>query len=348
VTLSVGPARFSRRYAWGSVDVGGVESVVRVPTPALAIALPPEARTARPFQLTERLADELDDVTRVLAFLSRRDVHWARMEIRSRWEPSAVPEGMRGRLAPSSTLTRVQARGFATGRGKREPLVNARGLPASALDGLIANYRGLPYKDAARAAIVYMNAARDAAFVEPKLASAFTALEALVNGIGEHDRSFATIGSSSFRTLTRRLRATIEAFAAEKRFTPATTEAVIRKLPELRRRPIVDRLTELFKQHQVEWEDLWPAGIELPAALAEAYRRRNHFVHAGHLESGWHADTDADRVLILTERLLYRLIGGDPGWYSPLSFYEARYLAVEDPIAHDGADGAQGDNEEPS
>lgn len=332
LATAVGDAAFSLQYAFEEADVDGERSLLRVPVPTLVITVERGIRTADIGAVTDRLAADLEDVLRIVSSLSRRTVRWRRMRVVSRRDGHNGPEHHE-----YERLRAVAAEPPGEGRLQRTPLVNPYRLPAEALRTVVDRFRSLPFKESATAAIVYLGAAQTAGTVDARLAFGFTALEALVSGTGEEDGSAYAMTSAAARALTTRLKPVIRTFGTEREKAEHDVDAVVGKLAELRRRSITNRLVDLVHRLGVEWTDLWAPGASLKEAFGASYSRRNRFVHAGHLGHVLQASVDGRRAVMLAERVLFRLVGGDTDWHDPATFEDARYLVEDERLVQSGA-----------
>jgi hypothetical protein len=337
VGLSLGIARLSLHYVFEDIVVGGVRSLARIPVPTLSVELQEPEFSANADGILDSVASDLDDLLRVLSFLSRRHVGWTRTKLTSKWVSSGEgsPDAQNSTAGDYHEAERLRVYTGSRPRASREPLVNAYRLAPDALETILGQYRASEFKDAAGIAIIYMMAARNEEFVEGKLAGAFTALEALVNGIGEVRGTVSPLTPSAYRALSKQLRAVTRSFAEHRGLDVRITNSLIAKLSELIRRPMVERLAEVLIDEGVVWDDLWSEGTELIQALRQLYARRNRFVHGGHLESVSRASIDARRVIILAERMLYKLLGGRAEWQDWSSYRDADYLVAEERLLND-------------
>ena len=247
----------------------------------------------------------VDDVLRVLSLLNRHLVRWTRVVIESTGD------------SPGPRFTRsVWDRTAAIDDADRslEPLVNSHRLPVDGLDRLVRTFRSLPEKKAVAASITYLTAVLDAPHLETSLTCAFTALEALVQGLAHADHSDLTIRNSRFDRLATELRAHIHAFGPVNAVADTIIEEMCEKVTEIQRRPIKPVIAEVVARLGAEWGDIWPTKTDLSEALGPAYKRRNRFIHRGEFPPARHAFVDYLRLHALTERMLFRLLGGDVAW----------------------------------
>jgi hypothetical protein len=301
----LGEVSFSRRYVYEHALVGGAKSTLQIPVTSFVLKLTSQSCFSDLDVLMEKLDSEIEDALRVISFLSRRHVRWFWTKVIS------VSDSQEGRNFDEAEWNRSIGR--TEGREVR-PLINPLRPPPDGLGKMIARFRDLPFKTAASSAIVYLIASQHSEHVESHLVNAFTALESLVSGWGEAHGTNHTLSSAHFKQLCKTLKVDVSAFATQSGLGPNTVREMLDKLPELRRRPIVDQVIDLLHELDVPWQDLWPEGADLRMGIKEAFGRRNRFVHAGQLSSVAQAHVDATRIHAIAERILFLLIGGELGW----------------------------------
>jgi len=322
ITFSLGRFRFSLHFDFEvSATPTARELLLRIPRPTLYANLTKSRRDSDIRKLLLTLESELDDFTRVLTFLSRRHVRWSRMTVMTQMEQNSQTE--------ISEYARI--RGSRSSHRPRDiaGLINPYRLDPDALDQLFQAYRSLPTKKSVGAAIIYIIAAYDSVFVDAKLATAYTAFEAVVSALSEQAGRSRTLSSNAFHRLSRALKKTISEFAVTEQLLNEEADALTAKLPELQRRPIVNQAVMLIETMHVQWQDLWPAGLTLQEVIQPIFARRNRFIHAGDIGHVRQATADSRRLLVLTERLIFALLGGNTDWFDFNSFRHADFLFYE-------------------
>jgi hypothetical protein len=138
---------------------------------------------------------------------------------------------------------------------------------------------------------------------------AYAALETAV-GAAEGKRAF-TLGSSRWDRLRKRLETDIDEFlkgnVTNQNELATIAEKIKKKLPELRRVAITDRVKDLCATMRITTSDLWPNFIGFEAGLDRATMNRNLLVHGSRTFPD-QMDGDALRLAMLTERILLRLL----------------------------------------
>ena len=321
VLTNVGDAKLQLIYVWDDVDVEGVRADLRVPVPAIQGDVNSGALSADPDQILEAVGSALEDTLDVLSLLSRRYVRWTRIKLYSTWLKD-------GQLSNYQESEWVRTIGASPTDRRREALVAAGRMPPDALSALVAQYSALPRKHAVRAAITYCLAVEDSTHLESSLSSAFTAIEALLSSISLSQGSGSEqLDRAAFRDLHERISELARVFVQERQLDSSVADMLVRRVGDLGRRPVSDRLQDVVVSAGVSWQDLWPDGTTLSAAMGQAFRRRNQFFHVGRFPGPKMAYVDARRLRILCERLLFSLIGGETQWQSWRTYEESAWLA---------------------
>ena len=319
----LGTVTFVEHVEYEDVVVGRTKSTLQIPTPVLRLKLAAPDTSSRPLDLGRQLLREAEPLFVIITFLSRRYVRWRRVEVSSK---TVGDDGSKGYYT-SHLLNGVPV---PERTGPQEPLINVYTVPDDVLDHMVRALADTPYRKVLESSMQHVTAANQAPFVEAAFVSAFTALETLTNGINKIDKSHKILGSADFSRLRSTVKGAIATYLANRADADTILQRVEKKLPELNRPPVVDRVEELIVKHGVEWSDLWPQDTDLQDALQKLFKRRNDFIHSGQLISVTQADTDAKRTTILTERSIYALLNGDPGWVSHLAYSDLYYLYTVD------------------
>lgn len=273
-TTSVGTAHLSLGFEREDVKVAGQKSSVRIPRPVVYLTVSDSARTIHPAELTGAWLEELEPLLRLLSFLGRNRVSVARTEV--------VTVGQQKDPYVVEVYTRW-LRGQASSRPSRaypRPILSPQRMPPSSISSMLARLVSSPYKAAVLLAIGFLvSTYRRGIWIEDSVASAFTALETMVHAISSEE---------------------------------GTDFVLTPKGP--RRAPIIGRAAEIFLKNGVEWADLWRGSTDLEQELSDAYDRRSKLMHAGKVDDYPVIWSDFRRVHALTERLVYKLIGGEDAW----------------------------------
>lgn len=304
----VGPGEFWQGYEIEDVRVSEAQGTVELPQPMLGIAVPKEHRTLEPTQFFDELQPWLDDLCVVLGFLDRRHVgHFlTRVTTRSTQGdgPSAFHFAEAWTAAPE-----VHAR-------SDEPfgLVAPGRLGDDSIQRVLDAYQSHELKEAIGNTIAYILESFGRTSLPTATTFAFTALETIVNALGELSYETQVVEPSVFKKVAKRLRQAIRSICEELGLGDETADAFNSKLAELRRRAFVDRVVEIVVDLGVAWQDLWPGAPDLGEALRATYSRRSNFIHQGVFTDAQASSRDSYRVAYLAERIVYALLGGAAEW----------------------------------
>lgn len=331
VETQFGQAKFSRRFDWEDASVAGEKVPVRIPRPKLYVEIERDDRTAQPLQLPREFEDELLSFSRLLSFLSRRDVAWVHTCVGSRWEEDAP--------APPQESELWRAGG---GLDRSAPLASLL-LPGRMEDPrnlgkLFNSFRVLDYNDAIYYAIGFLIGGITERYVEGQMMNVFTALEATVSGFC-HAHNLEFIVEADFHNdLGNYIKNKIAEFVeGDDRIPPdcrdSVQDALERKMAEshTRRRSFADRAVDLVERSGAQWKDLWPEGTELRSAISKAYARRSTLIHGGKRTTDIPFQANIYRIHALTERAIYNLINGDSHWVNPRAYEHCTRLNSYDP-----------------
>lgn len=318
---AMGKLSFALHYRFEQLDVGSRTSSVRIPTPTLSLAVNDGEVSMSSAQLAERFLDDIEPILRLISFLSRRQVYWKRVSVASHWaREEAQP------THPPEMFERLRGGVEDNREWDNEALVN----PYRMKEGLFAlaeSIKTSPLQRALLLSMLYAVSAQHARFVETRLVNAFTAWESITNGVSGVEGTEKILPSSVFKELRSELHRLLETFITRKGLHAKLTSDLEAKLGELNRHAFATRATALLERYHVPWADLWQPGSDLLACVRQLALRRNDFVHRGDIGNLTLADIDARRALVLVERLLYRILGGDDNWLSPFAYAFVRDLA---------------------
>lgn len=318
----VGPAQFWRGYALDQIRVTDSTAVTELPQPRIEIEVLEQHRTPEPYALIEDLSGWLDDLATILTFFSRRSVGHFLTSVTS---VSKAETGSAFHVAEAWTPASEAHR-----KSGEFGLVAPGRLAADSIQTVVEAFQAHELKEGIRSTIGYIAASIEELLLPTATTYAFTALETIVNALGGTDEyPDMVVGASKFKKIAKGLRAKIRAVCGELGLSDEVQTALERKLPELRRRPFVDRVAEIAEDLEVRWNDLWPGVEKLEVGLTATYRRRSQFVHRGTFDDSEASSRDSYRVAHLAERLVYALLECDPEWLpdAPLG---GRFLAPAD------------------
>jgi hypothetical protein len=222
------------------------------------------------------LEDALEDALRLVSFLSRRRIAW--------YEAEAIflPGEDDPKQPPSTAIARRRRwLGYERETHKdvslTDSLIKQKALQGGLFQHLLKNYESTPFKYAIYQTMLHLLASYESGYLESRLASTYTALETLVNVLGEHHGTNNLVRSSKFKRLRRKLRLVIQDEAEEE----DQAKGIIKKVPELRRRAFLDQLLMLMTEYNLDAAQLWPPEADIPSELHNLLNRRHLLIHQG-------------------------------------------------------------------
>lgn len=112
------------------------------------------------------------------------------------------------------------------------------------------------------------------------------------------------LSSKEFRELRKKL----EVFIKDNISGEDAREGIIKKLGELNRRPILDRLLFLLRKYDVPVGKIWTSNTDVETELGKIIRRRNLYIHQGRIDDFKQYYDDYSKLRILVELWILRLL----------------------------------------
>jgi hypothetical protein len=320
VRVSLGGIEFrlSMHYEWDDVAVEGKKSVLRVPRPTLSAVIRGRSCAAEPQELMRRVERDLGDLLSVISFASRRFVRWSRFTIQSE-----LKTGPDAGFHEFKVVSGSRSVNYDKGASH---LLHGFAMPEDWPAKLLGVFQSLSKKEVIAAAIHYLIAAQHATFIEEALSSAYTAFESTLSALSDPSREHS-LGSSKYRRLAAEVRATIESFCEKNGVSSEDRDAIVAKLPELRRRPILRRAMECFAEMRIDLSDLWSHDKSALDEFGALLQRRNAYIHTGQLGGIDEAIADKERLIAITERLVMSSLNVQRTWLSPFAEDRIKFLA---------------------
>lgn len=295
---TAGVAQLTRRFHYVETTVESSDALLRIPKSTVALRVQRGSLTRQPAQLLRQVTDDIADLLTIVGFLERRVIRVVHGFIASRWsdghrEHRGELDWSRAIRVPPSPRT-------------DEPLASSARVDAKVLEAATRALRASKGKDGLVAACLNLNLALSEEVVDRSFISAFLALEAIVAAIASDNAWHQTVRRSSFKRLRGRLKQVVEEFASENGISPQKEDELVRKLPELRRRPIIDQAMTIVAKLDVDLDGIWPLSVEPQDGLQAAHGRRSRYVHNAVLPSVRQAHVDSLRVHAVAERILWR------------------------------------------
>lgn len=314
-TTALGNFKAALHYAYDAVTLHGSQATVTVRRPTLYLDVPEERRVSDVSAAFDSLAEELRYFLRLLSFLSRRHVDWAAMHLVTHWKDE---RGGRFHDSDRWHLARPSRRTFL------DPLVVPYRMHESSLDDMMKKFHSVPFKESVYLSIGFLLDTFEEGPLEDAVLSVFTALETIVTGITEAEGRGVILPRPAFQELRQRLKRTAEEFLAglgNEAPSPEMQEYLLAKLGDMNRPPVVERVIDVLDTRGVRWRQPWSQGTDAAQELRQAYRRRSILAHTGKVEDYRVAREDCLRLHTLTERLIFKLVGGDEAWVQTEAYY---------------------------
>jgi hypothetical protein len=309
-SCSLGDMVLERNYAHERVRLNTRLQSVTVPEVWLHGSVNQTKLNRRPQELLERFQEELRWLLATLDLVDRRRTFWTDLRVysRSHEDPAFEESAGRWRTAhptdPPEYLT---------------PFILPLRQAPDFLNRLAGAFARFEHRERLATAIAFMSSAHGEGYLEEHVMAAFAAFEAVVNGLPAIDDP----DSEQIRVLQHELRTALDAISTRTAVSPEVVDRVRLRLAQLPDVPIARKAASLVEKHRVTWRDLWPGSNDLAAELRKALRIRNALFHTGHLSTGFAARPESERILVLTERLLFSAIGG-----ASTDIYERAYAHI--------------------
>lgn len=306
----IGQFKLAEQYTYEWAEVEMRESRVQIPRDTLIH----ERESNNPIldiaASFDSLAEELSLVTKLLGFLGRNKVDWFGIKIFTVLEKQEISrryhEAERMRTAKWFERT-----------AEYDELVNPHWLTPGSLNRMYRKLLELPFRSALELSTLYLQESRQAGYLESNTLNAFIALETLVNGICEAEGTDRTLDTVAFRCLRKSLETSIKEYCESKEVSNDVRFSLCSALTALQHRPLIPRLLKLIRDYDVELDDIWGKKVELEESLQAIFARRGTLVHGGRLAADVTSIATLYRVQAITERLIYRMLGGEDKWISP-------------------------------
>jgi len=252
------------------------------------------------WQLNETFRPVLWDICSLLGFCYRCSASYYQI---SYWE---FPEGK----PPVEALVRRRIAGSKRRRRDQDELINFRDLAQGGLDRLYQAFIGAPARDQIERSISFLAAAYVSDDLAPAYFYAYAALETAVSAAAG-DRAYV-LGSSPWDRLRSRLEKEVDTFVVDEKLSTedaATVSAGIKKkMPELRRIAVNERIRQVCLDVDVATEDLWPIVVGFESGAEQATTNRTLIVHAARADFPDQMNGDLVRLSVLTERIILGLL----------------------------------------
>ena len=162
------------------------------------------------------------------------------------------------------------------------------------------------YKTIIQRTIPFLLMSYEQGYFESHIANTYSALETMIAGLSSdsNEETGNSLSANDFKRLTRKIKTVIHAEVTD----PKIYNGITRKLGELNRRPILDRLLALLKQYSVPVEKVWSSNTDIATELGKIIKRRNLYIHQGRIDDFGQYYDDYSRLRVLIELWILRLL----------------------------------------
>ena len=218
----------------------------------------------------------LKDIVWLVSFLSKKRINWYKAK-------AIVIPTKEGDEFKSIIAYKQNWLGYEQDREREkqwfELLVSEKSLRDGLFQDLVIGYEASPYRVIIQQTLPFVITSYEQGYFEAHLANIYTALETLIAGLSPEDDSDVglLLSNQEYKKLTKKIRQLL----LENIQNKDIIHSVFNKLPELKRRPILEKLLTLLDRHRVPVEMLFTAEQDSAKELKEILQRRNEFIHRG-------------------------------------------------------------------
>lgn len=254
------------------------------------------------------LNNVLEEPLLLLSFLSRKSIGWYEATAHPFFEVNTPMEVN----IPLVSEPRATARFYQFTEHNNETdayltsilPIHRETLAEGLFQQLLDAYMSSPLKDTIRRTIQYLLISYERGYIEARLGIIYAALESLVDGLSKYHELTQLMTDSAFNKLSRILRQIIRRVVSEKK----TAEGIIKKLGELKRPAIKDRLQQLLQIYGLDKIKLKQSRTDVSSELENILRRRNTYIHTGEMNIVQHS-LDLYLLQELIELWVLKLLG---------------------------------------
>lgn len=294
-------------YLEAEEDIGLEVALARVQRCQITIKMPPCGIVSLKTVLAD-LNNVLEEPLLLLSFLSRKSIGWYEATAHPFFEAN-IPIELN---IPIISEPRATARFYQFTERNNETnayLTSILPLHRETLAGgvfqqLFDTYMLSPLKDTIRRTIEYLLISYERGYIEARLGIIYAALESLVDGLSKFHELTQLMNDSDFSKLSRVLRKIIKRLVLEQKIA----EGVIKKLGELKRPAIKDRLQLLLQTYDLDKIKLKQSRTDVSSELQNILSRRNTYIHTGVMNIVQHS-LDLYLLQELIELWLLKLLG---------------------------------------
>jgi hypothetical protein len=212
----------------------------------------------------KELPDSFDETFRLVSFLSRKRITWYSAEV------MAFPGKGKSNFRQANAY-RQSWLGFQRDQRNEQSwidmVVKLTDLRSGLFEKLHENYQASQYKTIIGRTIPFLMMSYEQGYFESHIANTYSALETMVAGLSSDgdEETGNSLTSTEFMHLTRKIKTVIHAEISDEKIR----EGITRKLGELNRRPILDRLMALLRKYKVPIEKIWSPNTDIVSELGK-------------------------------------------------------------------------------
>jgi hypothetical protein len=152
--------------------------------------------------------------------------------------------------------------------------------------------------------IPYLVTSYEDGYLETKLLNAYAALESMVDGIGQILDIEQLMNSSEFDKLSKEIRRIVKELISDQK----NVNGIIKKIPELKRISILDKLFEILKIQNVPLDMLFSKEKDPYEEFRKIFSRRNELIHKGNSTTQQILEADLNIIQKLVELWIIKLV----------------------------------------
>jgi hypothetical protein len=298
----LGQAELIDNYDYVEDKIGIDKATIRIRRCQACLIIKPKGKFSLE-NLMKELPDSFDETFRLVSFLSRKRITWYSAEV------MAFPGKGKSNFRQANAY-RQSWLGFQRDQRNEQSwidmVVKLTDLRSGLFEKLHENYQASQYKTIIGRTIPFLMMSYEQGYFESHIANTYSALETMVAGLSSDgdEETGNSLTSTEFMHLTRKIKTVIHAEISDEKIR----EGITRKLGELNRRPILDRLMALLRKYKVPIEKIWSPNTDIVSELGKIIKRRNLYIHQGRIDDFGQYYDDYSRLRILVELWILKLL----------------------------------------
>jgi hypothetical protein len=295
---SLGAAKLTRTHSRYPEVIGLNNASIDISECKVQLTINPDVfRRSEDFIL--KLWHDQDEVLWLLSFLNKKYVPWYKAHILC-GGPFRMIEIRR------EVIFDLSGQDWDVVNTPQGLIVNPSELGSGVLNQMIKNYERSPYKETILRAIQNLLITYKKFYIEAHLGIIYTVFEIMTDGLGEEIAY--TLPDEEFKQLRDDIKTYIKPKLVH--LPSKRRDEIYRKISELRRRPIKDKLVDLFSDVDIDLTVFWPPETEdVFDELKRMIDRRDEYIHGGHIADYWTIQQDISRIRGICSVWILKLLG---------------------------------------